>query len=54
MRFLGRCFAISLISGLLGLAAFAQTEDHTAIAAIRNTDVWRQLLFPVNDNHNSR
>jgi hypothetical protein len=38
MRFLGRCFAISLISGLLGLAAFAQTEDHTAIAAIRNTE----------------
>ena len=38
MRFLSRCFAISLVSELLGLAAIAQTEDHAVIAAIRNTE----------------
>ena len=32
MRFLGRCFAISLVSGLLGLAAFAQLMQPTTIS----------------------
>lgn len=34
MRLLGRCFAISLFSGLLGLAAFAQPMQPTTISML--------------------